>query len=220
MVISDSGVHGDAPTGESDVRKARDIDVDPQRCRQLVDAAVPLFIETGYHETTTRDIAKAAGWTVGELYDFVKSKSDILYLVCESIHEEVEALLKADAVAEETIDAALPRALATYIRTCDSRQDAILLIYQETTSLPHAARCLVIENEERVTDFFDTLLRRGVREGFFQLSSEKVTRLMAHNITILGQMWAFRRWYVQKHFSLEEYIAIQTELVMRDLKPR
>jgi TetR/AcrR family transcriptional regulator, cholesterol catabolism regulator len=218
MVTKDSGVPGDVSIGESGAE--RDTDVESRRRRELVGAAVPLFIETGYHETTTRDIAMSAGWTVGELYDFVKSKSDILYLVCESLHEEVEALLRAGAVAGETIDVALPRALATYIRACDSRQDSILLIYQETTSLPHAARCLVIENEERVTDYFDVLLQQGVQEGRFQLSSEKVTRLMAHNITILGQMWAFRRWYVQKHFSLEEYIAIQTELVMRDLKPQ
>ena len=189
------------------------------RRRELVRAAVKLFIETGYHETTTRDIAEAAGWTVGSLYEFVKSKSDILYFVCESLHEEVESLMRTTGVKGEPVEEALPRALATYFRVCDSRQDSILLLYQETTCLSPAAKSLVLKNEERVTDFFDALLRRGVHEGQFELPSDKVTRLMAHNITILGQMWAFRRWYVQKHFSLEEYIAIQTELVMRDLKP-
>ncbi len=193
---------------------------EPKHKRQLVDAAVRLFIDTGYHETTTRDIAQAAGLTVGALYEYVKSKSDILYLVCESVHAEVEQLLRADAVDNDSIDVALPRALGTYFRACDDRQDAILLIYRETACLSSAARALVIENEERVTKYFDALLRRGVLEGHFELPSEKVTRLMAHNITILGQMWAFRRWYVQKQFSLEEYIAIQTALVMRDLKPR
>jgi AcrR family transcriptional regulator len=217
MIQNDLGLSGRAASRgtESDQMDERE-----HRKRELVDAAVKLFISTGYHETTTRDIAQAAGWTVGSLYDFVKSKGDILYLVCESIHDEVSLLLRADTLKAEAIEAALPRALATYIRACDRRQDAILLIYQETTCLSPEARSLVIANEERVTDYFDALLRRGVHEGVFQLDSEKVTRLMAHNMTILGQMWAFRRWYVQKQFTLEEYIAIQRELVMRNLQPR
>jgi len=220
MVSNDPELQLRGPLWGADSDAARLVEAESRRRRELVDAAVTLFIETGYHETTTRDIASAAGWTVGALYDYVKSKGDILYLVCQSIHEEVAELLKAGTVAGESIESALPRTLATYFRACDRRQDAILLIYQETRCLSPAARSLVIENEERVTDYFDALLRRGAREGVFHLSSDKVARLVAHNITILGQMWAFRRWYVQKQFSVEEYIAIQTELVMRNLRPR
>lgn len=220
MVTKGFGVDIHGPLWSTDSEAARHAESQNARRRKLVDEAVRLFIETGYHETTTRDIATAAGWTVGELYEYVKSKGDILYLVCQSIHHEVAELLKAGTIRGESIEAALPRTLATYFRACDRRQDAILLIYQETRCLSPAGRSLVIENEERVTDFFDALLRRGAHEGVFSLSSDKVTRLMAHNITILGQMWAFRRWYVQKQFSLEEYIAFQTELIMRNLKPR
>ena len=218
MFSGETDVRGNTPLWSAGEPAADGMTERELRRRKLVDGAVELFIKTGYHETTTRDIAQAAGWTVGELYEFVKSKSEILYLVCESIHDEVAGLLRADAITGEDISAALPRALGTYFRACDRRQDAILLIYQETTCLSPEARGLVIANEERVTDYFDALLRRGVLEGAFHLSSEKVTRLMAHNITILGQMWAFRRWYVQKQFTLEEYIAIQTDLVMRDLR--
>lgn len=220
MTTSDSGTRIRVPRWDIHASGTDAGGEEEARRRKLVDAAVTLFVETGYHETTTRDIAQAAGWTVGELYDFVKSKSDILYLVCESIHHEVSELLKAGTVTGESIDVALPRALATYFRTCDRRQEAILLIYQESTCLSHEARSLVIKNEERVTDFFDALLRRGVHEGVFHLATDKVIRLMAHNVTILGQMWAFRRWYVQKQFTLEEYIAIQTDLLMRNLQPR
>jgi len=39
-----------------------------QRRRQIVDAAVNLFIENGFHKTTTRQIAKAAGISIGSLY--------------------------------------------------------------------------------------------------------------------------------------------------------
>lgn len=187
--------------------------------RELVDAAVRLFIDKGYHETTTRDIAEAAGWTVCTLYDFVKSKSDILCLICWAIHEEVAALLNEEGPLGETRQAVLQRAVATYFRYCDARQDAIVLFYQETTCLSPEARALVMENEERVTANFESYIRLGIIEGAFRETSDKGIQLLAHNITIQGQMWAFRRWYLRKHFTLEEYISLQTEMLLRDLKP-
>jgi TetR/AcrR family transcriptional regulator, cholesterol catabolism regulator len=51
---------------------------DPQlvqrRRRQLVDAAVRLFIDQGFHKTTTRQMAQAAGISIGSLYEYVSCK--------------------------------------------------------------------------------------------------------------------------------------------------
>ena len=38
------------------------------RRRQIIDAAVQLFIEKGFHKTTTRQIARASGLSIGSLY--------------------------------------------------------------------------------------------------------------------------------------------------------
>ena len=69
-----------------------------QRRRQIVDAAVNLFIDSGFHKTTTRQIARAAGISIGSLYEYIATKEDVLYLVCESIHQEVD-LGVTDALA-------------------------------------------------------------------------------------------------------------------------
>ena len=54
-----------------------------ERRRQIIDSTVELFIEHGYHKTTTRMIAKAANFSIGSLYEYVSSKEDLLYLVCK-----------------------------------------------------------------------------------------------------------------------------------------
>ncbi len=218
MMTSESRIPVRHSLWKSDSEPESDAEVLRLR-HELVDAAVRLFIEKGYHETTTPEIAEAAGWTVGTLYNFVKSKSDILCLVCWAIHEEVAALLSDGGRPGETRRDFLQRAIETYFRYCDARQDAIVLFYQETTCLSPAARALVMENEERVTANFESYIRLGIHEGCFRETSEKGIQLLAHNITIQGQMWAFRRWYLRKHFTLEEYIILQTELLLRDLKP-
>ena len=53
--------------------------------RQIVDGACKLFLEKGYHPATIRDIAKASGMSMGQLYDYIASKSDVLYLVHQYI---------------------------------------------------------------------------------------------------------------------------------------
>jgi len=50
-----------------------------------------------------------------------------------------------------------------------------------------------------------------VKKGQFHAPDPK---LVAHSITVMGHMWAFRRWFWKQHCTLEEYIQRQTLLVM------
>ena len=55
----------------------------------MIQGAVKLFKEKGFHRTTTREIAKEAGFSIGTLYEYIRTKEDVLYLVCDSIYDEV-----------------------------------------------------------------------------------------------------------------------------------
>ncbi|MGD8461564.1 MAG: helix-turn-helix domain-containing protein, partial [Desulfobacterales bacterium] len=80
----------DLPRTKDIPTQVKDPDLVKRRRRQIADAAVQLFIEKGFHKTTTRQIARAAGFSIGSLYEYFASKEDILYMVCEAIHAEVE----------------------------------------------------------------------------------------------------------------------------------
>jgi len=188
-------------------------DLVERRRRQIVDAAVELFIEKGFHKTTTRQIAGAAGFSIGSLYEYVKSKEDILYLVCDAIHEEMahhvtEALARADEGVK-----GLAEAIREYFLVCHRMNDHILLIYQETQSLPSQWRKRVLENEVQITGLFVNVLANLSASGDLPSMDEKHIELAAHNITVLGHMWTFRRWFLARHYSIEDYINIQTRLI-------
>jgi AcrR family transcriptional regulator len=189
-------------------------DLVERRRRQIVDAAVELFIEKGFHKTTTRQIASAAGFSIGSLYEYVKSKEDILYLVCDAIHEEMirsvtEALEKTTGTRN-----ILGKVIREYFLVCHRMSDHILLIYQETQSLPSQWRKKVLENEVRITGFFVEILARLIESGDLPNMEEKTIELAAHNIAVLGHMWTFRRWFLARHYSIEDYIELQTRLLM------
>ncbi|MFH1139724.1 MAG: TetR/AcrR family transcriptional regulator [Pseudomonadota bacterium] len=188
-----------------------------KRRRQIIDAAVGLFVEKGYHQTTTREIARAAGLSIGALYEYIKSKEDILYLVCDAIHTAVEARIRQAGLHGSSGRDALVGALANYFGVCHRMQDYILLIYQESSSLDPESRKYVLGNEERITAIFEDILVRGAEDGTLHPGPDKDLRLMAHNITVLGHMWTFRRWFLARHYSLEEYTRLQTSFILSEL---
>lgn len=185
-----------------------------RRRRQIVDAAVELFIQNGFHKTTTRQIAKAAGFSIGSLYEYVASKEDILYLVCDAIHAEMERGM-ADAMQRvEGPGNALAEVIRAYLLVCDRMRDHILLIYQETQSLPHKWRKVVLANEVRITGLFTRALARLMATGDLPPLSEAAMDLVAHNIAVMGHMWTFRRWFLACHYTIEDYIRHQTAFIL------
>ena len=51
------------------------------RRRQIVEGASSVLYERGFHGTSIRDIAGACGMSMGQLYHYISSKDDILYLM-------------------------------------------------------------------------------------------------------------------------------------------
>ncbi len=209
MIMAELNRTRDIPT------QVKDPELVQRRRRRIADAAVQLFIDNGFHKTTTRQIARAAGSSIGSLYEYFASKEDILYMVCESIHAEVErgiseALSRAAGNRE-----ALAWVIRKYFEVCDRMSDFILLIYQETQSLPSQWQKRVLENELRITALFVEVLARIRAAGELPDLNEQDIELAAHNIVVLGHMWTFRRWYLSRHYSLDDYIQRQTEFILK-----
>jgi AcrR family transcriptional regulator len=190
-----------------------------RRRDQIVAAAVGLFIHKGFHRTTTREIARAAAFSIGTLYEYIQSKEDVLYLVCHAIHSAVEARIREAVGQGGTGREALAAALAGYFLVCDRMKDDILLIYQESSSLHPDSLKYVLANEERITEIFVEILRRGVTDGSLRPLDDSAIRLMADNIVVLGHMWTFRRWSLGRRYSLDQYTRLQTSLILSELAP-
>lgn len=181
-----------------------------KRRAQIVKAAVQLFNEKGYHKATTREVAKASGFSIGTLYEYIGSKEDILYLVCDSVYDEVvrkwEKLLDKELTGMERLE----QVVEAYFRVVDVLQDEVLVMYQETKSLSGDALKYVLQKEMRMKEMFEVELGRVREAGLITLNDRQVS-LAAHQILVLGQMWTFRRWALQKEFTIDEYVRYQLQ---------
>jgi AcrR family transcriptional regulator len=65
------------------------------RRKEIFRIAADIFYQKGYSQTSTRDIAEAAGILKGSLYAHISSKEDILYALISELHRDFEANVAA-----------------------------------------------------------------------------------------------------------------------------
>jgi TetR/AcrR family transcriptional regulator, cholesterol catabolism regulator len=75
----------------------------------------------------------------------------------------------------------------------------------------------VLKKELEMVAMFEHVVTLCVDNGELDLSLDEI-KMIAHNIFVQGQMWAFRRWTLQKMYSLEEYIHHQTILLFQGIQ--
>ena len=156
----------------------------------MIKGAVTLFKEKGFHRTTTREIAKASGFSIGTLYEYIRTKEDVLYLVVDSIYDGVKERLENDlANAEGTIES-LKKGIAHYFRVIDEMQDEVVVMYQEAKSLSKDALPYVLNKEIGMVDLFEQLLKNCRENQEIDLNDDQI-KIIAHNIFVQGQMWGF-----------------------------
>lgn len=184
-----------------------------KRRAQIIAAAVQIFSEKGYHDTTTKEIAERAGMNVGTMFQYVQNKQDILYLVCVHIHGMIEEALFS-LQKDDKLDPfeSLAKDVSALIKVVDQLSDYVLIMYQETASLEKAARRSFLQREQRLSNHLEKQIKNGVDAGIFNISKDAVP-LLAEDILVQAQMWAFRRWSLSTKYTIDTYITTRIKLL-------
>ena len=164
-----------------------------ERRDRLIAAAVEVFKEKGFHAATTRDIGRIAGMTQGTIYNYVSSKEDILYLVCDRLvaeyQEETTRALDTVADPRERVRSAA-RAVA---RIIEEHREEIQVIYQNTYLLDKRSMQVILARVQGFVRMFEKLLADAAHEAGIAMPNSK---LAAHIFTFLPTILALRRWGV------------------------
>jgi len=56
---------------------------------QIFEAAAALFAEKGYHTATVQEVAEKAGLGKGTIYEYVRSKKELLLFVAEEDRDDI-----------------------------------------------------------------------------------------------------------------------------------
>jgi AcrR family transcriptional regulator len=189
-------------------------DLVSKRRRQIITAASKLFFEKGFDQTTMREISRVSGLTMGSLYDYVRSKDDILVLVYKDVIDRFRLGL---GVNEQTDLDVNPENLENFLHRSMKQMyklsKAVQLLYRESWSRRKNVHLQMREIDRTHVENFTKLLLDGQQKGYFQVKNPSVT---ADLILLLVALPAIREWSLT-HIDQEEVIDTVTKFILRGL---
>ncbi len=130
--------------------QVQDLDRVSEKRERIVRAAIVVFRQKGFHAATTRMIADEARVTQSNIYNYVRNKDDILYLVCERlVGLYTEGVAQAIAEHSDPYER-LIEALRAVIEVMFNHREDLVLLYNETHALEKADRKLILEGQSRL----------------------------------------------------------------------
>lgn len=156
---------------------------------------------------------------MGALYYYIKSKDDIL-----SLFQEISSSMLSDFTREHYAELlqmspqqALNKAVDALITFIDETQDFTLFWYQESKNLKPDELNKLLRYENDVVDLIRGLLQWGSDSGDFEIDDVNV---VAQDIMVLCDMWAFRRWSLRHDCSLEKFKDEQRKVISKIVRCR
>ncbi|GLZ37374.1 TetR/AcrR family transcriptional regulator [Actinokineospora sp. NBRC 105648] len=165
-------------------------DVRPDAARRLMAAAVEAFAERGFHATTTRDIATAAGMSPAALYVHFPSKAAVLFAISRSGHERALAMVTEAAAGPGDPAARMAVLVAGFVTWHATRHRVARIVQYELGALDPADYAAVVAVRRRTEGVVRGLIEEGVAAGVFRVAD---VRTAARAVLSLGIDVA--RWY-------------------------
>ena len=199
-------------------RRIKTATKNPDRVRErresLINAAVAVFIEKGFHNATVRDIGRAATMTQGTIYNYVSSKDDILYLVCDRIVAEYNEQARRALDTSHDPVGRVRSAVRAISQVMYRHRREILLIYQDSHLLDKRSRRVILARVEEFIGMFERIIIDAARELGVPLPHP---HLSANMLTFLPVMIALRGWSLKNDVSPEEVVEQITAFIVRGL---
>ncbi|MGG0303185.1 TetR/AcrR family transcriptional regulator [Bacillus albus] len=148
--------------GDSKVKKNR------PKYNQIIDAAVIVIAENGYHQAQVSKIAKRAGVADGTIYLYFKNKEDILIsLFQEKMGEFVETIRQKTAGIESAVSKLFMLVETHFLLL--SQNDPLAIVTQlELRQSNQDLRLKINEVLKGYLQVMDEILETGIKQGEFQ----------------------------------------------------
>jgi AcrR family transcriptional regulator len=186
----------------------------PQTQEEIRRAAVRLFSRLGYHATTMREIAAAAGVQPAAIYHWYENKEAILIELQDDFMERLTAKVVAAVERQQRPALRLAAAVREHVVFHGRHQRWAFATDSEIRALGEAARAALVAKRDAYQARFTAMIRDGIRDEELRTSEAKVA-----TYAILLQCTGVDLWFdPEGPLSLEEVAELHVELVLGSLQ--
>ncbi|HSX66753.1 TetR/AcrR family transcriptional regulator [Nocardioides sp.] len=158
--------------------------------QRLLDAAVTAFAERGFHGTSTRDIAAAAGMSPAAVYVHYRSKEELLDQIARTGHELTLALVRDAVAAHDAPADQLGAAVRDFaVHHARTHAGARVVNYELAALSPENAGA-IRELRRQISAELRSLVERGIADGSFDCPDPRLTATALLSLGI-----DIARWY-------------------------
>jgi AcrR family transcriptional regulator len=185
-----------------------------RRTEQVVSAAVKCFAANGYHSTTIKEIAEAAGVSTGLIYSYVKDKEELLLLVFRAIFRRYQEEIPKKLEGVKDPLKRFCAALRAYCEAVGSNVGATAVGYRESNSLNPANRDIVKALELETNKLVAGTVQDCMKAGYFRSCNADLTTF---RLVLFAHSWALKNWYFRDVITLDKYIEDGLDLSLHAL---
>ena len=174
------------------MRQAKQRRAPSERPKEILEAALALFVEKGFAATRLDDVAARAGLSKAAIYLYFDDKTALLQaVICQIVSvnlEMVEALQKAH---QGPVASLLPRILEFMAaRVEDTPMPSIAkLVISESRAFPEIGRFYLDEVISRGVGLFESLIAKGIAQGEFRPVDPMLTVRSLIGPMLLAVLW-------------------------------
>lgn len=185
-----------------------------ERRQQIVRAAISVFLEKGFNGASVRDVCVRAGITQGNLYNYVRSKDDILYLICDEATARYQEALQNALEGVEDPGERLLRAVEATVSVVYDTGDHMLLLFRESHALQPASVKAVLARADSFYLMVRSVVADAAAHGYARVDDLDAA---ANLVTYLPTVFALRRWRFSRRADRTRLVATATDFILRGL---
>ena len=155
-----------------------------RRRHEIFNASVHLFLNKGFRETSMREIAEATGMGKSSLYDYFKTKDEILVWAMEDEIFDLTTIVQE--IVNQPVSAIdrLHQAMLRHLEFLIERKDFYLKLSFEVQRLAIESQQRIQVKRHAYQDLIRHLIDEGIQEGAFRpVDALLVTRVLITALT-------------------------------------
>lgn len=156
---------------------------------KLLDAAIRLFSERGYANTSVEEVARSLGVTKPYVYRYFKNKEALLVAMYERVTDRIVALLEEAVATPAPPEEQFARFIESFTRENMSSVEFGLVYMQESKTLDPAFRAKIAARQKHFDRVLAALIQRGIDAGVFQVRDASLAGLAITGMVRWLQVW-------------------------------
>jgi AcrR family transcriptional regulator len=139
-----------------------------KRRHEIFHQVANVFLQKGFQETSMREIAQAAGLGKSTLYDYFKTKDEILVYYFEDQLNDLTGEAQKIAMQNSAADKRLREIMEMYMEYMQANKSLFTKISLEAQRLKLESQKQIQEKRHTYQDLIRALIDEGIREGVFR----------------------------------------------------